>query len=255
MIPYLELHTIDIGPLTIQVWGTMVALGFVIGTIASTWYARKKRLQPRILWDTLVWVIIGSILLGRFFHVIFYEPGIFMEKPLHLFVLWEGGFSVIGGFVGALLFGGWYLSRRKANFAKYAEAGLFGLPLGLFIGRIGCALIHDHPGIETSSLLGIEYPDGLLRHDHGFYLSINGLILFLFFLLLYRLRVKPGTYAIVFLLWYGLVRFVLDFYRLADIQYLGLTPAQFASLAMITAGLILFLRLHLKRVNLSSTRK
>jgi len=252
MIPYIELHTIDIGPLTIQVWGTMVALGFVIGTIASTWYARKKRLRPRLLWDTLVWVIVGSILIGRFFHVIFYEPGIFMENPLHLFVIWEGGFSVIGGFIGALLFGSWYLSRRKVSFSKYAEAGLFGLPLGLFIGRIGCALIHDHPGVETTSLLGVEYPDGILRHDHGFYLSLNGLVLFFIFMLMYRLRARQGSYAVVFLLWYGTVRFILDFYRAVDMTYIGLTPAQFASLGMIIAGLILFLRLRQKHDNLGS---
>ncbi|MFH1142084.1 MAG: prolipoprotein diacylglyceryl transferase [Candidatus Uhrbacteria bacterium] len=254
MIPYIELHTIDIGLITIQVWGTLVALGFVLGTVASTWYASKKKLDSRILWDTLVWVIIGSILIGRFFHVIFYEPSIFMNNPLHLFVVWEGGFSVIGGFIGALLFAGWYLSRRKVSFRKYAEAGLFGLPLGLFIGRIGCALIHDHPGTETNFLLGVEYPDGIIRHDHGLYLSLNGLILFLIFLLMYRLKAKPGSYAIVFLLWYGAVRFILDFYRLADLRYWGLTPAQFASLIMVVLGLYLALHWYLKRVKVNTTK-
>jgi len=254
MIPYIELHTIDLGLITIQVWGTLVALGFVLGTVASTWYARKKKLDSRILWDTLVWVIIGSILIGRFFHVIFYEPSIFMNNPLHLFVLWEGGFSVIGGFIGALLFGGWYLSRRKVSFRKYAEAGLFGLPLGLFVGRIGCALIHDHPGIETSFLLAAEYPDGIIRHNHGLYLSLNGLILFLIFLLMYRFKAKSGSYAIVFLIWYGAVRFILDFYRIADITYLGLTPAQFASIAMVLTGFYLTLHWYLKRAKLSPTK-
>lgn len=255
MIPYLELHSISLGPVTIQFWGTMVALGFVVGTYASTWFARKQGLQPRILWDTLVWVIFGSIILGRFFHVIFYDPAQFMSEPLSLFVIWEGGFSVIGGFLGAFLFGAWYLSRRKVSFSKYAEAGLFGLPLGLFIGRIGCALIHDHPGTATNFLLGVQYPDGIVRHDHGLYLSVNGLIMSLIFLFLYRFKAPAGAYATVFFLWYGITRFILDFYRIADIRYQDLTPAQYASIGMVLIGLYLLLRSRFKRANLGSRKE
>lgn len=247
MIPYIELHTFDIGPLTIQVWGTLVALGFVLGTLASGWYAKTRQLEVKIFWDTLAWVIIGALVLSRFFHVLFYDFQFFVENPMKIFAVWEGGFSVIGGFIGAVIIGAWYLSYRKVKFWPYFDAGIFGLPLGLFIGRMGCALIHDHPGKETNFFLGVEYPDGIIRHDHGLYLSINGLILFLVFLLLKKFKVREGTYTAVFLLWYGAVRFILDFYRategtITDARYLGLTPAQYAGIVMFGLGLFVFFK-------------
>jgi len=133
------------------------------------------------------------------------------------------------------------LRRKKVDVYAYVDTAMFGLPLGLFIGRIGCFLIHDHPGTLTDFALGVKYPDGV-RHDHGLYLSINGLILFLLFLWLARKQVKTGTYLIVFLGWYGVMRFFLDFLRatdgaIVDTRYLGLTPAQYASLVMVALGL------------------
>jgi prolipoprotein diacylglyceryltransferase len=83
-------------------------------------------------------------------------------------------------------------------------------------------------------------------------LSLNGLLLFAVFLIMYQMKVKSGSYVIVFLLWYGCVRFVLDFYRVADIHYWGLTPAQFASLTMVVICAYLFLRLHLKNAKVVS---
>ncbi len=248
MIPYLEIHTIPLGPINLQFWGTMVALGFVFGTYASVNYAKSIGLQEKRLWDALVWVLLGAVVMSRVFHVLFYELGYYLEHPWLALAPWESGFSVIGGFVGAVLLGWLYLKINKLDFWKYFSAGVFGLPLGLFIGRIGCAFIHDHPGTETSFFLGIQYPDGIIRHDHGLYLSLNGLILFLVFVLLRRYKVSPTTYPIVFLIWYGLARFVLDFTRAVDVKYLGLTPAQYSAIGMIILGL--FLAYKFKTTNL-----
>jgi len=242
MIPYFEWHTLSLGFIDIQVWGTLVALGFVIGAAASANYAKNRGLDPKILWDTLVWVVIGAFILARFFHVVAYEPGFYLEHPLKILSVWEGGLSVIGGFVGATLFGIWYLQKRKVNVIKYFEAGLFGLPLGLFIGRLGCFFIHDHPGSITNFFLGVNRPDGLARHDLGLYLSINGLLLFIAFLLMTKQKVKSGVLISTFLIWYGVVRFGLDFLRetngvMADTRYLGLTPAQYFSILMLALGI------------------
>jgi phosphatidylglycerol---prolipoprotein diacylglyceryl transferase len=239
MIPYFQFTSIPLGPITIQVWGLMVAMGI----LAATWVAAKMAIRrgqdPKIIWDLSVWVIVGAFIMARVFMVI-YEPTYYLSDPLEFFRIWHGGFSVMGGFLGATIAGLWFFRRKKVDVHAYADTAIFGLPVGLFIGRIGCFLIHDHPGTLTDFALGVKYPDGV-RHDHGLYLSLNGLVLFLLFLWLTRRGVKTGTYIVVFLIWYGVVRFFLDFLRatngpIVDTRYFSLTPAQYMALVMVGGG-------------------
>ncbi len=227
MIPYFEWTTITLGPLTLYVWGLFVALGFLFGGYISGQFAKKQGLDVKIILDLFVWVMIASIIGARLGYIFFYASTDILMRPLEIFAIWNGGMSVFGGFIGAILAAIWYLRKRKVNVYHYAEASLFGLPFGLWIGRIGCFLIHDHPGTATDFVLGVEYPDEIVRHDHGLYLSINGLILGLVFLWLARKKRPKGTYISVFLIWYGIIRFILDFFRIGEVKYLGLTPGQF----------------------------
>lgn len=248
MIPYFELQNLELGPITIHVWGFMVALGVLAATSASATIARARKLDPKIIWDTLPWVLVGAIIGARIFHVLLYEPGYYLTYPLQIIAIWQGGLSIAGGLIGGLLVGIWYLKKRKVDVWRYADVAVFGLPLGLFIGRIGCFLTHLHPGTPTDFFLGVMYPDGVIRHDHGLYLSLNGLILFLVFLIMLRKRVQNGMFIVVYLVWYGLVRFLLDFFRayeeaIVDTRYLGLTPAQYFSVLMVLVGIMLFIRL------------
>ena len=245
MIPYFKFTTIALGPITIQVWGLMVALGILVGTWVAAKMAKHRGQDEKIIWDLSVWVIVAAMIGARVVHVV-YEPSMYLVDPLQFFKVWHGGFSVMGGFLGALIVGIWYLRKKKVDVHAYADTAVFGLPLGLFIGRIGCFLIHDHPGTFTDFVGGVQYPDGV-RHDHGLYLSINGLLLFLTFLLMARRGAKTGSYIVVFLLWYGVARFFLDFLRatngsIVDTRYLGLTPAQYFSLVMIAGGIWVFHR-------------
>lgn len=245
MIPYFQFLEIPLGPISIQVWGLLVALGFVVGGFAAKWMLKRSGLNEKVIWDLLVWIMIGAFVCARLFFVLFYEPMYFLENPIEVFAIWQGGASVIGGFIGAILAGFWFLKRRGLNVMQYANAVMFGLPLGLFVGRIGCFLIHDHPGVETDFFLGLQFPDGIVRHDHGLYLSLNGLALFLVFLFLAKKKVQTYVYTIIFLIWYGVVRFSLDFLRatdgdIVDSRYLSLTPAQYISLVMIVLGIWLW---------------
>lgn len=245
MIPYFQFTTIALGPLTIQVWGLFVALGILAGTWSASRMARHRGLDEKLIWDLSVWVIVGAFLAARVLHVV-YEPGYYLADPFEFFRVWHGGFSVMGGFLGATIAGIWFLRRKQVDVHAYADTAIFGLPLGLFIGRIGCFLIHDHPGTLTNFPLGVQYPDGV-RHDHGLYLSINGLVLFLLFLWLVHRQAKMGTYIVVFLIWYGTVRFFLDFLRatngaIVDIRYFSLTPAQYLAIVMVIGGVWLYLK-------------
>lgn len=144
----------------------------------------------------------------------------------------------MGGFAGALAAFLIYARKKRLNLIASADALIFGLPLGLGCGRIGCFLVHDHPGTMTDFFLGVKQSGGGAIHDHGLYLSLNGFALALAFYLLSRKKRKEGFFVQVFLIWYGAVRFFLDFFRAQDAVYLGLTPAQYFSILMFATGLI-----------------
>lgn len=243
MIPYFEWTTIPLGPLTIYVWGLFVALGFLFGAYIASWRARRLGLNEKIILDLTFWMMLAGIIGGRLGYVFFYDFGNFLQNPFSFFSIWDGGLSVYGGFFLSVAVGIWYLRKRNVDVMRYADVAIFGLPFGLWIGRIGCFLIHDHPGTATDFVLGVQYPDGVIRHDHGLYLSLNGLLLALLFLWISRKERPVGTYIAVFCVWYGIVRFFLDFYRAIDVRYGGLTPAQYFSIGLLLFGIWFFLKI------------
>lgn len=242
MIPYVEWHVITLGPVHIQVWGLFVAAGILAAVAVGAREARRTGLDRERFIDlassTLVMAFIGA----RLFHVLFYDPQTYLADPLRVFRVWEGGMSMMGGLVGGA-FGAWRTSRKnRLDPFAYANLMAFILPLGCGIGRIGCFLIHDHPGtLRSGGFLTVRYPDGD-RYDHGLLLSLVGFATFGAFL---TLRAKAAgrmpRYLPLFLIGEGVTRFVLDFFRAwdlstSDARYLGLTPAQFAAIALVAVG-------------------
>jgi len=242
MIPFFEWQTIPLGPVNLQVWGLFVAMGFLFGALAAGWMVKKRGGDPKIVYDLTTWLVLAGLIGGRIGHVLFYDFAYYIENPGEIFAIWHGGLSIFGGFFASIAVSYLYLRYKKVDVWHYSDSMLFGLPVGLFIGRIGCFLIHDHPGTATDFFLGVQYPDGITRHDHGLYLSINGLILAIVFYFLSRKQRPVGTYIAVFSIWYGIVRFYLDFYRSIDVTYLGLTPAQYFSLLLAAFGVVYSIR-------------
>lgn len=241
MIPYFEWKAIEVGNLTLHVWGLFVALGFIFGSFAAGWMAKKRGDNPKIIYDLTAWLMFAGLVGGRIGHVLLYEPGYYLQNPGEAFAIWEGGLSIYGGFIACAIVGFFFLRHKKVAVWRYVDSAIFGLPIGLWIGRIGCFLIHDHPGTATSFFLGVQYPDGVVRHDFGLYESINGFVLTILFILLSRKQRPVGTYAGIFAIEYGIVRFFLDFYRTADVRYGGLTPAQYLSILLALSGIIYFI--------------
>lgn len=241
MIPYWNIPTYSIGPVTLQTWGTFVALGVAVAAYVAFRRAKTLGLESQRVWDLAFWVVIVSFIGARLGHVFFYEPTYFAAHPGEILKIWHGGFSSYGGFIGGIAVGLYLLKKHKLNVTQWSDTLLFGLPVGWAIGRIGCFLIHDHPGTLTHFWLGVRYPDGV-RHDLGLYELLNalGLAVLLFFLR-HKLKTRPGLAVAVVALWYGTVRFFLDFLRAYDARYFGLTPAQYGSIILVGLGFYLFI--------------
>ena len=250
MIPYIEWKTIDLGVIDLQVWGLFVALGFLFGAFMAAWLAKQRGQDPKIVYDILPWLIFAGLIGGRLGHVFFYAWPYYAAHPLEIFAIWQGGGSIFGGLIACGLVGIWYLRRRRVDVMMYVDIFVFGLPFGKWLGRIGCFLIHDHPGTVTDFILGVKYPDGVIRHDHGLYLSLNALAMAIVFLFLARRPRPAGTYIAIFCLWYGVVRFFLDFYRAVDVRYFGLTPAQYLCFGLVLIGIVMAVWLGSSRARL-----
>lgn len=254
MIPYFQLTVIHLGPIPIQAWGLMVALGIITGLSVFSSRVKRHGGDPARVWEMAVPILLSAFLGARIFHVVAYDLGFYLANPAEILKIWHGGMSSLGGFVGAV-FGLWYaMWRQKLTWnelvATYLDDGMLSLWLGWGIGRIGCFLIHDHPGTLSHFALAVRYSGGA-RHDLGLYESIVGFVLFLACLALYPVlsQKRRGLLAGLSVYAYALIRLYLDTLRTIDTRYAGLTPAQWGMITLLIAltGWFVFDRLKQSR--------
>lgn len=244
MIPWFEYNVVQIGPLPIQVWGFFVALGMLISMWILNREAKRLSLNAEPLLDVALKMIVSGVVFARLFHVLFYEPAHFLTNPLELFAIWHGGLSSFGGVFGALLVFVWAVKKKKLERAKltlYSNLLAYGALFGWLVGRIGCVMIHDHLGAPCDCFLAFDSPDGK-RLDMAFLEILFLLPLAIVFLVLRKRKVQH-LFAPLLFVYYGILRFILDFWRAepsfatGDARYLGLTPAQYFAILLVFLGI------------------
>lgn len=247
MIPYFEWKTIALGPLTIQVWGMWVALGMLLALYIIDKRAKRLKLNAAVLLDMSVWMIVSGIIFSRIFEVVFYEPTFYFGNPVEIIKIWNGGLSSFGGFLGAALAFFIFVKKRRldtVNLYKIADLLSFAALFGWMVGRIGCFMIHDHWGAHSSCPLAMQTPGGP-RLDMAF-LEILGLIpLAILFYWNRKKEKREGWFTGVAFMYYGVVRFALDFFRATDIagsdaRYLGLTPGHYSAILLVACGVYIY---------------
>lgn len=240
MFPYVEWKTFMLGPVTLQVWGLFVAIGIVAGMLLARREARRLGLDAAKVESLAGWTVALAFVGARLFHVLFYAPGHYLADPSEILAFWHGGFSSFGGFFGAAVAFLWKGRALGLPFLRTADALVPAAFLGLACGRIGCFLIHDHPGTAAHGLgrwLAVNFPDGP-RYDLGLLLGLLDAALVLVWLLVLRRRTLHEGAAFAWLLvLYAPFRFALDALRTADVRWLGLTPGQYGSLLLLAIGL------------------
>ncbi len=239
-----------IGPFRLSPHGMGIAIGFMLGARLMLPTAEKKGISPDDVSTLLVRAAIGAIIGARLAYVL-NHPGDYLDAPLEIIQIWKGGISLLGGFAGAILAAGPEMRKRGISFWKAMDAAAPGMALGVIIGRIGDLVVGDHLGKPTDFFLGYRCPPsgvdtaspciagpGHLVHQPAFYDFILTILL-LALLLQLRKRVRwDGYLIVVFGVFYGLNRFIEDWFRIDDTHGLGLTGSQWTALVtMLVCGL------------------
>lgn len=256
MIPYFAWRTIRLGPISLQVWGLCAAVGVILAIVFALRQAKRRGLDVEAFESMSFWIVVAAFVGARVFHVVLYEPIYYFTHPSEILKVWNGGLSSFGGFAGAAIAFFLSIRRHKLPMYKAADALTLALPLGLGCGRVGCFLIHDHPGTlayGAGKWLAVKYGDGA-RYDLGMLLGIFDFAMLAVFILLLKKPRKDGFYFALFMAVYGPVRFLLDFLRINDVRYFGLTPGQYGSLALFAAGCYLIYRIRTGRIEDASSR-
>jgi phosphatidylglycerol:prolipoprotein diacylglycerol transferase len=236
------------------------------------WPDAQPAMTPRQIEDLLTWIIIGIILGGRLGFVFFYQPGYYLQHPAEIFAIWQGGMAFHGGLLGVVVAGWIYTARHGINRLSAADLMALGVPPGLLLGRMANFINAELWGRPTELPWGVAFPgaaaqdcpgvEGICaRHPSQLYeAGLEGLILGAVLIWLVwgaRALHRRGTVAGVFFAGYGLARFLVEFVRQPDAQFvspdnplglalqidgIGLTMGQVLSLPMVLLGLWLIRR-------------
>ncbi len=231
-------------------YGLMYLFGFAAAWLLGIYRASKPHtpLQKSQVEDMIFYGAVGLVLGARVGYVFFYNFGAFLEDPLWLFQIWEGGMSFHGGMLGVLVAMALYARKVNVNLLDLMDFLVPLAPIGLCFGRIGNFIGQELWGRETTAAIGMIFPndpEGLVRHPSQLYqASLEGVLLFI---LLFWFSSKPRPRASVgalFLILYGCFRFIVEFYREPD-AHIGfdlfdfLTRGQLLSLPMVLVGAVI----------------
>jgi phosphatidylglycerol---prolipoprotein diacylglyceryl transferase len=255
--PSIDPILIHIGPLQMRWYGLMYIVGFIIAYFLLNNLSRQRDLpmDKTDIEDLLSSCILGLVIGARVGYCLIYNPSYYIFHPLKFFAVWEGGMSFHGGMIGLILTGWIYSLWRKKSFLMLADLGAIAATPGLFFGRIGNFINGELFGRVTDVPWAMVFPGGgpLTRHPSQIYEALcEGLLLFIMLYFLSKRTQKDGIIISVFLIMYGLIRFLLEFFREPDPQ-LGFIMGPFSmgqllcALMMIAGTSLLVWRLKSKR--------
>ncbi|MEH6358258.1 MAG: prolipoprotein diacylglyceryl transferase [Pseudomonadales bacterium] len=248
--PDIDPVALSLGPLQVHWYGLMYLLGF-----GAAWWLGQRRaaqahspLEPEHISDLIFYGALGVVVGGRAGYVLFYNFDRFLEDPLWLFYVWEGGMSFHGGLLGVIVALALYARKLDISFFAMMDFVAPLVPIGLGAGRLGNFIGGELWGRVSDAPWAMVFPGAgnLARHPSQLYqFALEGLLLFVI-LWCYSSKPRPTmTVSGLFLMCYGLFRFVVEFVRQPDahLNFIALdwmTMGQLLSMPMVLGGLLLF---------------
>mgnify|MGYP002654707638 CR=1 FL=1 len=241
---------LQVGPLSLRWYGFLIASAVIIGLNLSQWLAPKRQINPDLLNDLAVWLVVGAIPAARLYYVVF-EWSRYAQNPASLFAIWQGGIAIHGALIGGTLATLLFVRRHHLSFWNLVDVLVPSVILGQAIGRWGNFFNSEAFGSPTNlpwklyiplanrppSLANYDFFHPTFLYESLWNLGIFAILLTLFF---YGLRhpekVKTGAIACGYLMGYGLGRVWIEGLRMDSLMLGPLRIAQVVSLTMMAIG-------------------
>lgn len=236
MIPYLPPPVLRVGGLEVPAFDLLAAAAVLAGHGLAVRRAVRLGFDRRVALRAVTWTVAAGVVGSHLAAVALYDPGRLAREPLALLEIW-GAMSSAGGVLGGVAGALWALRREgRGRRLAFLDAVAFAFPFAWALGRLGCALAHDHLGVASASPLAVAFPGGG-RLDLGLLELLWTLAMAALWLALARRRLPAGALSALWLLLYCPVRLGLDALRTDDHRVLlGLTFGQLASAGGLVAG-------------------
>lgn len=256
--PQIDPVALQIGPLAIHWYGLTYLAAFAL----FYWLGRLRLRHPpyagitvprpwapRDVEDILFLGVLGVVAGGRLGYCVFYQPAYYLQHPLEVFYVWQGGMSFHGGLIGVMLAMVWYARSRGRPFLQVMDFVAPCVPTGLAAGRVGNFLNGELWGrvADPSLPWGMVFRGAgdLPRHPSQVYqFLLEGLLLFVLLWLYARRPRQTGQVSGLFLVGYGVFRFIAEFFREPDAHLgllaLGMSMGQWLCVPMVLAGVVLW---------------
>jgi phosphatidylglycerol:prolipoprotein diacylglycerol transferase len=242
-------------------FGLMVVVAFYVALASAVWRSRREKLDPEVIYDLAVWMLVGGLVGARLFYVLEYW-GERVQTVADVFKVWEGGIVFYGGVIGG--FAAFFLRRLVRPFPVLAtlDALAPSVALGSGLGRIGCFLngccygdVCTIPGLavrfpagsppwlaeRTRGLIEPDAPHSLPIHPTQLYSAVDGLLLFALLSAYYPLRRRDGEVIALLAIIYPITRFLIELLRDDESAlFAGMTVSQLLSVLLLTFGLNLW---------------
>ena len=243
-------------PVAFQIFSLEIrwySLSYIFGLIFGWFYCKKFLIKDEkilnLFDDLITYLIIGIIVGGRLGYVVFYNPIYYSKNLIEIFMIWNGGMSFHGGGLGAIFATYFFSKKNNINYFIFLDLIAMSVPIGIFLGRISNFINSELYGRQTNIFWSVKFEkvDNLSRHPSQIYEAFfEGIILFILlnFVLKKYFFKAPGITFSLFIIFYSLFRFFIEFTREPDIQlgfiFLNFTLGQVISVIFFVAGLSLF---------------
>ena len=245
----------DFDPVALNIFSLEIrwySLSYIFGIIFGWLYCKKKlikdNLYQKLFDDYIFYLILGVIIGGRLGYVIFYNLNYYFYNPFEILMVWKGGMSFHGAVIGIILATYIYSKNNKVSVFYFLDLVALSAPIGIFLGRISNFLNSELYGRETEIYWSVKFIfiDNLNRHPSQIYEAIfEGLVLFIILnYLISRDNKKEGYISSLFLIFYSIFRFLIEFTREPDLHIglllFNLSMGQLISVIVLILGILLW---------------